>query len=66
MHARTKGGRNQGRETDAMKGVPSPQGKVYKLYSSERPVRPSPNADQETGIAISIVTMIMIPRIAMI
>ena len=26
MHARTKGGRNQGRETDAMKGVPSPQG----------------------------------------
>ena len=26
IHARTKGGRNQGRETDVMKGVPSPQG----------------------------------------
>ena len=25
MHARTKGERNQGREIDTMKGVPSPQ-----------------------------------------
>ena len=37
IHARTKGGRNQGRETDAMKGVLSLQEKVLQASLPRTP-----------------------------
>ena len=46
MPGRTMGGRNRGRETDARRSVLNPRGKTYKLYPSDRPTRPSTDADQ--------------------
>ena len=46
MHGRTKDGRSRELETEGMKDALSTQEEGYKLYSIERPIRPSPDADQ--------------------
>ena len=43
---RTMAGRNQGRETDAMRSVPNPQEEDLQVSPPERPAGPSTDADQ--------------------